>query len=169
MTNENQLNVNQLVGFIFDQFFGTVCAHIGDDVLFHAKNVTMKLSFFIGIMALLVWACSPVKDVSKTSATLTQNSQDSTEYEILILDPRFDQWYLINYSQAKDYSNDYYRIKNLIAVGNWNDYYRKGRYSQVIDSSIDYWPNIDYGVEVNRKLYWYFKYVKNNYRISLFW
>jgi hypothetical protein len=129
----------------------------------------MKLGFFIGIMGVLVWACSPVKDASKSSATLTQNSQDSTEYEILIIDSKFDQWYSFNYSPAKDYSNDYYRTKNLIAVGNWNDYYRAVRYSQVIDSYIDYRPDIDYGIEVNRKLFWYFKYINNNYKIRLFW
>lgn len=128
----------------------------------------MKLSFFIGIMALLVWACSPVKNASKTSATLTQSGMDSTEYEILITDPQFEQWYLMNYSEAKDYSNDYYRSKNQIAVANWNDYCRTGQYGQVIDSFINYQPGIDYGIEVNRKLFWYFKYVKDNYRIPLF-
>ena len=128
----------------------------------------MKLGFFIGILAVLVWACTPVKEVSKTSAKLTQDSIDSTEYDILIIDFQFDQWYLINYSPAKDHSNDYYRTKNLIAVANWNDYYRTDRYSRIIDSYIDYWPNIDYGIEVNRKLFWYFKYIKENYRIRLF-
>jgi hypothetical protein len=39
-----------------------------NDGLFLNKNSTMKLSFFIGMMALLVWACSPVKEAAKTSA-----------------------------------------------------------------------------------------------------
>jgi hypothetical protein len=47
-------------------------------------------------MALLVWACTPVKEVAKTSATLTKNIEDTTEYNILIIDPDFDQWYLFN-------------------------------------------------------------------------
>jgi len=146
-----------------------LCAQIGDDELFHSKNITMKLSFFIGILSLLVWACSPVRDASKTSAALTQSSPDSTGYEVIIIDLRFDQWYLINYSPAKDYSNEYYRNKNLVAVANWNDFYRRGRYSLVIESDINYQPNIDYGIEVNRKLYWYFKYVYDTYGIRLFW
>ncbi len=129
----------------------------------------MKQVFFIGIMALMVWACSPLKEASKTSATLTYNSQDSTEYEIFIDDLKFDQWYLINYSEAKDHSNEYYHSKNLVAVSNWNDYYRKGRYMQFMDSYINYEPQINYGIEVNRKLYWYFKFVQDNYKIRLFW
>jgi hypothetical protein len=129
----------------------------------------MKPGFIIGIMILLVWACSPVKEASKTSARLAQNSEDTTKYEIQIIDIHFDQWYLLNFDPSKDHSNDYYRNKNLIAVANWNDYYRTNRYSQVIDSYIDYWSNIDYGIEVNRKLYWYFKYIKESYKIRLFW
>lgn len=128
----------------------------------------MKRSILNGIIALLVWACSPVNEASKTSATLTKSSQDSTEYEILIIDSQFDHWYMINYSPAKDHSNDYYRNKNLIAAANWNDYYRTGRYSQFIDTYIDYRGNIDYGIEVNRKLYWYFKYIRDSYKIRIF-
>ena len=135
---------------------------------FYVKNVTMKLNLFFGIMALLVWACSPAREASKTSATLIKNSKDSTEYDILIIDTHFDQWYLLNYNPAKDYSNEYYRSKNMIAVINWNDYYRSGKYSRVIDSYIDYQSSIDYGIEVNRKLFWYFKFVIETYKISLF-
>jgi hypothetical protein len=129
----------------------------------------MKFCFYIGIMVLLFWACTPVKVATKTSATLTHDSLDSTEYELLIIDPNFDRWYLMNYTPSKDHLNDYYRDKNLIAVANWNDHYRTGRYSGIIDSFIDYSPGIDYGIELNRKLYWYFKYIKDNYGIRLFW
>ena len=137
--------------------------------MIHPNYITMKPSYLFGIMALLIWACSSVKPTAKTSASLIKNSQDSTEYDIVILDPQFDQWYLTNYNPAKDFSLDYYRSKNLIAVANWNNYYRSGRYTREIDSSIDYQPNIDYGIEVNRKLFWYFKYLEDNYRIRLLW
>ena len=128
----------------------------------------MKVFFFIGTAALLIWACSPAREASKTSANLVHSSQDSADYEILIIDNTFDQWYLMNYSPARDNSNDYYRSMNLIAVANWNDYYRNGRYTQVIDSEINYHPETDYGIEVNRKLYWYFKFLTTNYGIRLF-
>jgi hypothetical protein len=129
----------------------------------------MKPLYFIAVIALLAWACSPVKEASKTSATVALSSQDSTEYEIYINDPGFDLWYQLNYSEPKDHSNDYYRSKNLVAVPRWNDYYRQGRSIDAIDSYIDYQPQIDYGIEVNRKLFWYFKYVAEKYKIQLFW
>jgi hypothetical protein len=129
----------------------------------------MKPGFIIVLAALLIWSCSTVKEATKTSATLTQSSQDSTEYEVYIDDPHFDLWYQLNYSEAKDRTNDYYRNKDIIAVENWNDYYRKGKYIEIIDSYINYQLQMDYGIEVNRKLYWYFKFVSENYKVRLFW
>ena len=126
------------------------------------------MSFYIVMITITVWACSPVREGSKTTARLTHDSLDSTEYELIIIDLRFDNWYLMNYSPAKDRSNEYYRSKNLEAVINWNDYFRNARYTRVIDSYIDYEPNIDYGIEVNRRLYWYFKYIVETYKIRLF-
>ncbi len=128
----------------------------------------MSRSVLIGILALMVWACSPVKTASKSSAILTQKEQDSTEYGIVIIDPGFDQWYQLNYSPAQDRANDYYRTQNNIAVRNWNDYYRTGKHGNVIDSYIDYRPEVDYGIDVNRRLFWYFRYIKSEYLIHLF-
>jgi hypothetical protein len=128
----------------------------------------MKTGFFIGIIALMICSCSPARKVSKTSAALTKSSRDSTEYEIQIVDPPFDQWYILNYSPANDYSEEYYRGENLIGVTNWNDYYRSGKYSWIIESLIDYRPEIDYGIALDRKLYWYLKYISCTYKIRLF-
>jgi len=128
----------------------------------------MKPGFFVGMIALLIWGCSSVKEASKTAAALKQAGQDSTEYEILIIDPNFDQWYLLNYSPAKDYSEEYYRGNNLVAIANWNDYYLRGKYRSVIDSAIDYRSDVNYGIEVDRKLYWYFRYIVSEYKIRLF-
>lgn len=127
----------------------------------------MKSSLYIGITALLIMACSSVKEGSKT-ARLSQSDQDSTQYELIIIDIGFDNWYLLNYSPAKDYSNEYYRSRNMVAVINWNNYYRDAKYTRVIDSYIDYQPNIDYGIEVNRKLFWYFRYIVETCKINLF-
>ena len=128
----------------------------------------MKRSVLFLLLAMLVWACSPSKQVSKTAVTLSPGNQDSTEYEIVIIDPEFDHWYLVNYSPAKDYTLEYYHGRNQVAAANWNYYYQAGKYRNIIDSNVDYQPNIDYGIEVNRKLYWYFKYIEENFNISLF-
>lgn len=130
--------------------------------------MAMKRGLFMGILALMVWACAPVKEVTKTSATLVNKSNDTTEYEVIIMDVGFNQWYLKNFTEAKDHSNEYYQYNNLVAVSNWNNDYHAGRFDRVIDSYIDYRPDIDYGIDVNRKLFWYFKYVNSVYGIHLF-
>lgn len=129
---------------------------------------TMKMIITGLLIALVAWACSPSKNAVTTSAVVNKSSEDSTIYELIIENVHFDHWYLIRYSPAKDHSEEYYRQKNIIAVSNWNEFYRQGRFRNVINSYIDYWPNISYGMELNRKLFWYFTFVKEEYKIKLF-
>lgn len=128
----------------------------------------MKPALIIGIIALLIIACAPAKQVSKTSAEIKSSNPDSTVYELIISDIHFEQWYLLNYNDAKDRNNEYYRSKIITAVYNWNNLYRSGRYIDAIDSYINYEPQIDYGIGVNRRLFWYFKFVEDYYGIKLF-
>jgi hypothetical protein len=130
---------------------------------------SMKSFIIILFSALLTVACTSTKNASKTSAIVEPVSQDSTEYELVIIDNHFDQWYMLHYSEARDRTEEYYHSKNQVAVQNWNDYYRHGRYIDIIDSYINYQPQIDYGVELNRKLYWYFKYVEDYYGVKLYY
>ena len=119
------------------------------------------------LIALVAWACSPSKKAVSTSAVVSQSIEDSTTYELIIEDVRFDHWYLVRYSPSKDHTEEYYRQKNLIGVAKWNEFYRQGRFRHVIDSFIDYQPNISYGMELNRKLFWYFTFVREEYKIRL--
>jgi hypothetical protein len=126
----------------------------------------MKNILFFSLIVLLTWSCN----VSQHATNLTADKikiLDSTDYEITIIDPEFDTWYLMNFSQGKDYSNNYYHYQNRVAVSNWNDYFTRGRYQQAINCQIFYDVSVDYGIEVNRKLFWYFTYIEENYRIRL--
>jgi hypothetical protein len=126
----------------------------------------MKHLIFLLLVLLVAWSCSPSQ---KTSVSNTHSiiKSDSTEYEIIIIDIQFDHWYLLNFSPSKDYSNEYYRSRNQVGVINWNDYYNRGRYRRVIENYIYFNNSVDYGIEVNRKLYWYFKYIEDEFRIQL--
>ena len=115
---------------------------------------------------LLAWSCSPSQKIS-SSGKPPVIKNDSTEYGIIIIDTGFDHWYLMNFSQPKDRSNEYYRGRNQVGVGNWNDYFTRNRYPRTIDSSIEYDYSVDYGIEVNRKLFWYFKYTEDKLKIRL--
>jgi len=134
--------------------------------MINLKLFTMKKLIVPMFFLLLAWSCSPSQKTSSSDRHSIIKS-DSTEYEITIIDPDFDTWYLMNFSQSNDYSNQFYRSKNQMAVINWNDYFNRNRYHRVIDNYIFYESSVDYGIEVNRKLYWYFKYTENKFRIRL--
>jgi len=127
----------------------------------------MKKLIIYGLILLTGWACTQQKEISKSKGSTPAVIKDSTEYEITIIDSDFDRWYMMRFSPAMDRSNDYYRSMNGLGVINWNDYYTHNKYNQVIGSYINYTSSVDYGIEVNRRLYWYFRYVEENFRIRL--
>lgn len=128
----------------------------------------MKNLLIAGLLLIIAgWACSPQKESTSSASPAANVLIDSTEYEITIIDPYFDRWYLMNYSPSRDRSNGFYRSMNNIGVSNWNDYFNRGRYSHVIGSYLHYNPSVDYGIEVNRRLYWYFRFLEENYRVRL--
>lgn len=49
----------------------------------------------------------------------------------------------------------------------WNSYYMSGRYRNIIESSIDYSPNENYGLKFEYKLYQVFVYVQWKYKLRM--
>lgn len=126
----------------------------------------MKKYLSILFIALFAIGCSTQKQAT-TDETTSKVISDSSGYDVLIVDPEFDRWYSMRFSQAMDRSDQYYSSMNDLAARNWNDYYHRGRYSRIIDTYLNYNPATEYGIEVNRKLYWYFKFIEERYRIRL--
>lgn len=127
----------------------------------------MKKFLLFCIILFAAWSCTQQKQVTQSNRPQPVINEDSTEYNILIIDPAFDRWYMMRYSASMDRSNEYYKGMNNIGVQNWNDYYHRGKYPQVIGSFLSYNTSIDYGLEVNRRLYWYFKYTEENFKIRI--
>ena len=128
----------------------------------------MKKYLFAGLMGLFLWACSSPKETAGSSPKAPLLLKDSTEYEITILDPGFDFWFVTHYSPILDRTNSDYLSLNRMPLMNWNRFFTDARYRKEIDSFIPYPPGTDFGLEANRKLYWYFKYVESTYKVPLF-
>ena len=93
-------------------------------------------------------------------------ANDSLEYEIMIIDPGFS--YFLN-SQAKPegyYSQSYLENKNKFLVADYNQRVNQPfNYNpNIYEQEINYDPQIDYGYEVNYKLYNYFVYLTYRYK-----
>lgn len=131
----------------------------------------MKNLIYVLILGLFIYSCSSTKDrTMKTADETTQNdtvviANDSLEYKIIIIDPGFS-YFLNAMARPEGYhSQSYLENKNRFLVTDYNQ--RVGQpliYDpDIYVQEIDYDPNIDYGYEVNYKLYNYFVYLSQKY------
>lgn len=108
----------------------------------------------------------PVNNDNKNPEEVVRIANDSLEYEILIIDIGFETYLHTIAKPANFYSQSYYELKNQFYVIEWNiRAHNPLRYnSSIYENVIDYDPNIDYGLDVNYKLYNYFEFVKYKYK-----
>ena len=92
---------------------------------------------------------------------------DSIEYELIVIDPGFETW-LITKAPMEFYSKEYYASMNRLYVSEWNYRYSTLKNHGEYDSYIDYEPETDYGLELNYKLYYYFKYFEETNNVRLY-
>jgi len=92
---------------------------------------------------------------------------DSTTYEILVFDVGFENWLATNSRPKWYYENDFYRTKNHQYTVTWNNLVRQAMYRPPFEYEIEFDPKVDYGLDVNWKLYWYYKYLEHTLGITL--
>ena len=142
-----------------------------------------KIIFTIGVAILFVLSlanCSGTKqtisvtDEEKAAFSQTEGDtitirDDKTEYEIIIIEPGFDFWLQSIARPEGYYSQSFLENRNRIMVIEWNQRVMQPyRYNtNLYELRIDYDPNIDYGYEVNYKLYNYFIYFQRKYNQRL--
>ncbi|MBD0832658.1 DUF6146 family protein [Aestuariibaculum sediminum] len=139
----------------------------------------MKTSLYIIIVMALVIGCNTAKPVAnksnkeELSATKLSDTvsiaNDDLEYEIIIIEPGFNYWLNSIAKPEGYYSQQYLETRNLFFVNEWNNrVLQPSRYNpNLYQLQIDYQPNIDYGYEVNYKLYNYFIYFQLTYNQQL--
>lgn len=132
----------------------------------------MKYLLFILIIPFIFSSCGTSKnkieasDAPKNLEEAVIISNDSLEYEIIIYDPGFSLY--LNTIAKPDwyYEQNYLEVKNKYYVIEWNiRHLNPLRYGSFYETHIDYSPFIDYGLEVNYKLYNYFQFVEHKYKI----
>ncbi len=131
----------------------------------------LKLCFYLITFTFFVVSCGsyPTKNNSTVKEEPVVIANEALQYEIIIIDIGFTT-YLNTIARTKEYySESYLKSKNRVYVSVWNDRARNPqRYnSSIYENIIDYEPSVDYGLDVNYKLYWYFKFAENKYRMKL--
>ena len=131
-----------------------------------------NLVYILSIAGLLIFSCGTPK---KTVATADDQKEepvrianDSLEYEVIIMDIGFTS-YLVTAKPMNFYTQSTLEAKNRTYVTEWNSRaINPIRYnSDIYENVIDYQPNIDYGMEVNYKLYQYFQFAQKKYKMRL--
>ena len=120
----------------------------------------------------LVYGCASTQNDKNLNGTNTATAtdtvriaNDSLEYEIIIIEPGFSTFL---YSIAKPegyYSQSYLENKNQFLVSEYNQRVNQPfRYNaDLYPQQINYDYTVDYGYEVNYKLYNYFVYFSRQY------
>jgi hypothetical protein len=124
-------------------------------------------------IALLIVSCGTSNKINtKTSEKNLEEAivieNDSLEYQIIIFDPGFGL-YLNTIAQPENfYSQNYYENKNVFYVSEWNYRARNPiQYGDFYGNIIDYDRQVDYGLEVNYKLFSYFQFIEYKHGIRL--
>ncbi|MBN1822432.1 MAG: hypothetical protein JW833_17050, partial [Prolixibacteraceae bacterium] len=86
-----------------------------------------------------------------------ENVADTTEYELITFDGKFEAWYSMNDSPAMYRSKEYYESWNKRYVTAWNI---KNSQDPFFEPIVGYDYTVDYGFELNHRLFYYFQYVE---------
>ncbi len=127
----------------------------------------MKQILFFTILVFIGIACT----TSRNSPRILPNGEeevktDTLEYELHTFDPKFETWYTLQNQPAKYRSSQYYENWNRQYVSAWN-YKATQSGSRFFEPIIGYEPTVDYGFEINHKLFYYFQYVERVLNIQI--
>ena len=117
----------------------------------------------------MIWlaACSVSRPMMPTDKNLISLESEEDQYEVMVLDPGFESWFITTWSRANDRSEAYYSNWNQQYVLAWNYKASQPHTSQFFNNRIEYDPNIRYGIDVERKLYYYFRWVDTKLGIPI--
>jgi hypothetical protein len=140
----------------------------------------MKNILLILIIVSIAFSCNSSKKTAKDNSLERANattelgdtlriSNDSLEYDVIIIEPGFNTWLMTQAKPEGFYTQSFLETRNIRYVSEWNRrVLLPNRFNtNLYELRIDYQQGIDYGYEVNYKLFNYFVYFENNYNQNL--
>jgi hypothetical protein len=136
-----------------------------------ANLTAMKNLLFLLLLSFILFQCKIPQTTTQTSKQSVEIAKDSIEYDVIVTDIGFEKYLYTIAKPINFYSQDYYEQKNRLYVPMYNQRVRtasSSKWSAVFEQEIDYDPSIDYGLDVNYKLYNYFKFIEYTYKIKIY-
>jgi hypothetical protein len=137
----------------------------------------MKKLLFLGFIAsFFLFSCNSNKNFSaenteKLTSDTIHISNPDLEYDVIIIDGGFTNWFN-TYARPKGfYSQSYLETRNKFWILEWNNRARNPmKYGSIYDMPINYDTNTNYGYHVNYMIYNYLVYfqLKNKQQLGGF-
>jgi hypothetical protein len=134
----------------------------------------------LSVLSILVLSCVSTRQgmgiTAEEKEVFNANRADTVEivdaesnYEIIIIEPGFNVWLRSVARPPGYYSQTFLENRNQIYVTAWNNrVFNNVQFNPLLyQLQIDYDPQIDYGYDVNYKLYNYFIYFQRKYNQRL--
>jgi hypothetical protein len=126
-----------------------------------------KICFvLISVLTLAYSDCFGQKTGDRNRIKIDTVSVDSLTYELIIFDPGFDAWLAVQHPKNFQ-TKEYYELKNRFYVQEWNNRYLSSKNDGLYGNFIDYRPATDYGLDLNYRLYYYFRFFEERNKITL--
>ena len=142
------------------------------------KSLALLIILFVFVFVFL--GCGTTKEVvaisdaeklafNETEGDTIHIANEKTEYEIIIIEPGFNAWLQSIARPVGYHTQSYLETRNQVLVTNWNQrVLQPQRFNpNLYELQIDYRSDVDYGYEVNYKLYNYFVYFQRKYNQRL--
>ena len=128
------------------------------------------MKYFLVLISFLLFShCAPQNSAAKPteSESMKPEKNDDGEWDLIVIDSQYDYFLKSMAKSINMYSETQLKAKNAFLVSEWNSYYFSGRYRNVIESSIDYDSQENYGLKFEYKLYQVFAYVQWKYGLRM--
>jgi uncharacterized protein YcfL len=125
----------------------------------------MKRLIFLISALIILFGCSARKDLVKIEVNPCDN--DSLQYELVVDEPGYDSWVATNSKPDWYHEKEYYRNWNILYITEFNYRVIQSNFGHPFDERINYDPQTDYGLQLEYRLYWYFKYIEFKYSTKL--
>ncbi len=139
----------------------------------------MKCLLFIFALAICSVSCisteklperqDPIQDIKVIKNDTLKISDNDLEHDIIIVEPGYNSWLASNAKPKGFYNQMHLESNNLKYVREWNArVLQREKYpANLYEAQIFYNSSVNYGYDVNYKLFNYFIYFQNTYKQNL--
>lgn len=122
--------------------------------------------FIFGISTLL-FSCGIQNSTKENNQEIAPQKNDDGEWDLTVLDAQYDYFLSAVAKPIDMYSETFLKARNAQLVSEWNNSFYSGRYRNIIESSIQYDLDENYGKNFEYKLYQVFVYVNWKYGLRM--